>query len=247
MPADVTHPKARHFLLAGEDVGVLRFTQTIVQAGHKQRICRIAVCLIAAKFWAILMLAFRRRRWRYRFLWRNHRVDGRIYRDDRRVDRVNRWIHRVNRRVDGVDRWVYRVNRRIYRVDRWVNGFSQAGQKPVLTFLHNVIVITPGYDTAGLLKRSLRVAANADYFNPFNGLCACTTNVVYVNRGTTGCVSFNNQPVSFRGIVRQHGIENQLAAVAGVILVDGQGLPGRVLSMLEIYRAARVQGQAGQR
>ena len=225
MTADVTHPQARHFLLARKHVGVLRFTQTIVQTGHKQRIGRIAVCQIAAKFRAILVLAFRWCGWGNRLLRRDHRVNGRIY----RVHWVNRWIY-------GVDRWVYRIN-----------GLDQAGQKPVFTFLHNVIVIAPRHDTAGLLKRPLRVAANADNFNPFYGLRAGTANVVHFHPGMTGGVAFNDQFVRFRSVVKQHGIENQLAAVADKVILDGQRLPRRVLCMLEINRAARIQRQAGQR
>ena len=63
----------------------------------------------------------------------------------------------------------------------------------------------------------------------------------------TGGVAFNDQFVRFRCVVKQHGIENQLAAVADKIVTDGQGLPRRILSMLEINRTARIQRQAGQR
>ena len=60
-PARVSHPHAGHFFLTGKGVGVLRFTESVVETRVKQRVGRHQVSGIAANLRAIILLRFRLR------------------------------------------------------------------------------------------------------------------------------------------------------------------------------------------
>ena len=220
MRPNVTHPQAGNFLLACQHIDVLRFTQTIVQSGHKQRVSRIVVRQITACFRTVLLLSDRRRNRFFRLR------DNRVY----RIDRV--WINRVNRvrinrvrvmRIDGV---------RVFRIRRSRN---KAGQIPVTAFLHNVIVVRTGNNTARFLKSTVRITSYFDNLNTFNGLRPSSANVIHRHKRITRGVAEHFQLVGFGGIVIQDSIENQFAAVPGKIFIDGKRLPRFAVSMPKVH------------
>ena len=212
MCPNVTHPQAGNFLLTCQHIDVLRFTQTIVQSGHKQRVSRIVVRQITACFRTVLLLSDRRRNGFFRLR------DNRVY----RIDRV--WINRVNR---------VRINRvRVFRIRRSRN---KAGQIPVTAFLHHVIVVRTGNNTARFLKSTVRITGHFDDLNTFNGLRPGSTNVIHHHERITRGVAEHFQLVGFGGVVIQDGIENQFAAVAGEIFINGKRLPRFAVSMPKVH------------
>ena len=214
MRPDVTHPHTGDFFLARQHVDVLRLSQTIVQSGHKQRVSGVVVRQITACFRAVLLLGDRRcdRYFRLR--------DYRIYRV---------WIYRV---------WVNRI--RVMRIDR-VRVFrirwnrNKAGQIPVAALLHHVIVVRTGNNTARFLKSTVRITGHFDNLNTFNSLCPGSANIIHRHKRVTGGIAEHFQLVGFGGIVIQDGIENQFAAVAGEIFINGKRLPRFAVSMPKVH------------
>ena len=148
----------------------------------------------------------------------------------KQIDRT--WVNRVNRiRVNGV--WVdgiYRV--RFFRIRRSRN---KAGQIPVAALLHHVIVVRTGNNTACFLKSTVRITGYFDDLNTFNGLRPGSANVVHRHKRITCGVAEHFQLVGFGGVVIQDGIENQFAAVAGEIFINGKRLPRFAVSMPKVH------------
>ncbi len=188
MGADVTHPQAGDLLLTRQHVGVLGFTQTVMETRHEQRICRIVVGKVATHFRTELMFCYRRCV-RLPYV-RNCRI-----RDDRVHWLRVYWIrvHRIgnNRVRDNRVYWirVYRIgndrvrDNRVYRIgnNRFVR-LNVAGQIPVFTFLHHVVVIGSGNNTACFFESTVRIASNVNNFNTFNGLRPGSSNIIYCNK-----------------------------------------------------------------